>query len=692
MGIEKKGDLKKDSPFYHLNQVITGGRRFETVAESVSRMIFEKGVKTFTRGGQTVYDYPFFRQGKIHIVGWFDEINAFVNFVNDAKEGRNDADKMAFVLIGEPGNGKTWFVQYLCDRYKEFLARQENRRYTFEFFNLSDLGTYSKELDTIQSQTFEDPMVLAMNLFDSPDENIRFLEKLGFKEEQIEGFFRHYRPLGACSAYILNELKEFYGEIDKVLESIRIVPVPIGANISTITGKYSAGDKITSSAAELRGEEDPFRRLHLASSRNPYRLDVQKGALARVGGGGIHFADEIFKNKTDLVQIYLGVIQNRQIELESYIWYLDCLILATSNNWEYNKFFSEKEQAPLRDRFRTCFVSHNTDYKLQQELTKYALGFGKRTNVRGEVLHEDPNLNYTASVFITLTRLPHNEKLTPEETLKLEAGEVAGEKKVDTLIEVKEKFNSSPDVTQRWGQKGLGHRSLDRIFQVLSAMPQTNEGKCLFSKDFFKAAERVIYDDVWEATDRDKYLKDLAIARRLRRRKIKTIIYNAYRDDPEAIRKDMMFYIYMIIGITSDDLGPERVWNYKDPQSGERKAIKIDERYLDAVEQRMGLTTAEQKEKFRQDMRALYSQKIPTNPNYDFMDEGRLVDAVTEVRTDSEVATAASLVGALSDLTNEENVNLKNRIMETMIKKLGCCKTCALKTIEDYCTKEKDED
>jgi serine protein kinase len=223
-------------------------------------------------------------------------------------------------------------------------------------------------------------------------------------------------------------------------------------------------------------------------------------------------------------------------------------------------------------------------------------------------------------------------------------------------------------------------------------MPQTNEGKCLFSKDFFKAAKRVVYEDVWEATERDKYLKDLAITRKLRRRKIKTAIYNAYRDDPGAIRKDVLAYIYMIIGMTSDELGPEKVWKYKDPQTGKRKPIKIDERYIDAVEQRMGLSTQEQKEKFRQDMRSLYSQKIITDPNYDFMDEGRLVDAVTEVRTDSEVASAASLVGALSDLTSEENVNLRNRIMETLIKKLDYCRTCALKTIEDYCVKEKNED
>jgi hypothetical protein len=51
-----------------------------------------------------------------------------------------------------------------------------------------------------------------------------------------------------------------------------------------------------------------------------------------------------------------------------------------------------------------------------------------KTTFNNEYLHQDPNLNYSASVAAVLTRLPHSEKLTPIETMKLAAGEVAGEK------------------------------------------------------------------------------------------------------------------------------------------------------------------------------------------------------------------------------------------------------------------------
>ena len=134
------------------------------------------------------------------------------------------------------------------------------------------------------------------------------------------------------------------------------------------------------------------------------------GALARVAGGGIHFSDEIYKNKKDLVQVYLGVIQNRNIEIDGFKWPIDTLIIATSNNSEFHRFLSEKEEAPIVDRCRICYVAHNTNYKLQRALTNYALGSEQRTTLTREALHQDPNLNYAASVSAVLSRLPRSGK------------------------------------------------------------------------------------------------------------------------------------------------------------------------------------------------------------------------------------------------------------------------------------------
>lgn len=673
----------------HVKKVIGGERRFENVFQSVSRMILdgEDKMQKTTVNGRSTYDFKVFRRAGKHIIGMYDEINSFVSFVKDAAEGGSSAE-MAFVLIGEPGNGKTYFVDYLNKLYREFIMLPENRRYTFRLNGLDKLTGYGK-ITYAESQTFEDPMIMAMNLYETKDESIDYIKSLGADDKQIEKYLKNWRPLGACTDYILHQIRDYCdGDISKMKEFIEVFAFPVSETRGTLTGKYAAKDKITSSAVDLLGEESISRLLHISDTNNPYRFDLRRGALARVAGGGIHFADEVFKNKTDLVQVYLGVIQNRTIEIEGFKWPLDTLIIATSNNSEFAKFLEEKEQAPIVDRCRLTYMAHNTNYKLQKELTQFAIGSREKTTFAHEKLHLDPNLNYAVSVAIILTRMPPNDKLTPVEMMKLSAGEVAGEKSIKTLVEVINELNNDPDITKRFGQKGLGHRNLGRAIQVLLERSETQEGKCMYAGDVFPALESIVLDYVQDSNDRIKYQNDLKLARGLHRKNVMTTIFNAYMDEPAAVEKDVMNYVNMVIGIDAKNLGPDKIWTYKDPQTGKLMPLKIDESFINSVEDRLGLKTREQKQSYRTTISKIYGQRMLQNPNYDFMDNNDLVKAVTDVRLKSDIAGAGSLVGALSNRTNEENQKLYNRMIETMSNKLGYCKTCAQKTIEYFCTQD----
>ncbi len=689
-GTKKTVDSNTGSLGDHLAAVKEGRLRFENAFQGVTRMILERELRKVVVNGKTTYDFNIFRAGDKHLIGLYEEINSFVSFVKDAAEG-GSSKEMAFVLVGEPGNGKTFFVDYLCTCYREFLRQEQNRKFTFRFTGLDRLGSYGR-ITTIESQTYEDPMILAMNLFDTRDESREHLAAAhGWSDEHVEQAFENYRPLGACSGYIWNDLRTATdGDLERMLSHVEIVPVPLTESLGTITGKYPAKDKITSSAVDLLGEESIQRLLHITDTNNPYRFDLRRGALARVAGAGIHFSDEIFKNKKDLVQVYLGVIQNRNIEIDGFKWPIDTLIIATSNNSEFNRFLAEKEEAPIVDRCRICYVSHNTNYRLQEDLTGYAIGSEAKTTLSSEELHQDPNLNYAASVAAVLTRLQRAEKLTPIEMMKLAAGEVAGEKSIKTLAEVVDILNQDPDITRRFGQTGMGQRNLGRAIQLLLASSETNEGRCMFAFDIFGALERVTLDYVVDANNRAKYLEDLKTARGLYRERIMTEMFNAYMDEPYAIRKDVMNYVNMIIGVDAENLGPDKIWKYKDPQTGELKALKVDGRFINSVEERMGLKTEETRETFRTSIRKIYGQKISVDPNYDFMDNLELVKAVTDVRLKSDIAGAGSLIGALANRTNEENQKLYDRMIRTMLDKLGYCTTCAQKTIEYFCTQEDE--
>lgn len=667
-----------------------GKHHFENVFQVLARMLFDEkeAIKPIVVNGRNTYDFLKFRSGKKHIIGMFDVINMFVAFIKDGAEG-GESKEMAFVLVGEPGNGKTFFVDYLSAMYRDFVGSPENMKHTFRLKIPDKLEGYGN-IKWIESQTYEDPVILAMNLWNGSESNKEKFLEYGFTEKQVDDFWENYRPLGADTEYILNEIKDFYdGNIDRILADVQVVPVPISATLGSITGKYPAKDKLTSSGVDLVGEESIQRLLHITDTNNPYRFDLRRGALARVGGGGIHFADEIFKNKTDLMKIYLGVVQNRMIEIDAFKWPIDTFIIATSNNADVQNYRANGEEKPILDRCKFCYVAHNTDYKLQEELTNYAIGSGEKSTFTGEKLHIDPNLIYTISTFVTLTRLPRvDDKLTPIEMMKLAAGEVAGEKSIKALAEILSELEHESDTTKRFGQKGLGQRDLARMINTQRGYSETNEGRCLFALDIFRSGEDVILDYVLDNNERAKYFEDMKIAKGLYRKRIRTEMFNAFMDEPAAIKKDVMMYVNMIVGMGRSDLGPDKIITYRDPQSGKTQPIKIDERFVNAVESELEMKTQEQKESFRGQIRKIYAQRLQTDKNYDFMDNVDLVKAVTDTRLNSDIASAGGLVGALANRTNEDNEKLYNRIVSTMIKKLGYCKTCAEKTIEFFCTQD----
>ena len=97
---------------HHLTEVKEGKRRFENAFQGVSRMILDSEITKAVVNGKTTYDFSIFREGSKHVIGMYDEINSFVSYVKDAAEG-GSSKEMAFVLVGEPGNGKTFLVEFL---------------------------------------------------------------------------------------------------------------------------------------------------------------------------------------------------------------------------------------------------------------------------------------------------------------------------------------------------------------------------------------------------------------------------------------------------------------------------------------------------------------------------------------------------------------------------------------------------
>jgi serine protein kinase len=287
----KKAQTRPKSALHaHCIAVKEGRHRFENAFQGVTRMILENSIEKVVVNAKTTYDFSIFRNGAKHIIGMYDELNSFVSYVKDAAEN-GSSKEMAYVLVGEPGNGKTFFVEFLCAAYRSFLSLPGNRKFTFRFNDMAQLGHYGR-ITAIESQTYEDPMILAMNLHDDPEENRRFLlKRSGSTRAPSTSCTTTSAPWGpAAATYGTIFGLKCDGDLDKMLSFIDIIPVPLTESLGTVTGKYPAKDKITSSAVDLLGEESIQRLLHITDTNNPYRFDLRRGALARVAGGGIHFS------------------------------------------------------------------------------------------------------------------------------------------------------------------------------------------------------------------------------------------------------------------------------------------------------------------------------------------------------------------------------------------------------------------
>ncbi len=671
--------------------VASGQKRFENVFQALERMIFDRpnAFERISVCGEDVYDYQVFFFFFRHPVESYRVIEELVTFIRSAARFGPSRDQ-AFVIFGEPGNGKTNLVTFLMKKYVQFLHQPGNEKYTFVFVNLDHFKMGEEKLfgglTSLESQTYEDPMILLMNWYSHSDDAKELMAKFGFSEADIERHWRNYRPLGADSDYLVDLIREEVdGDFEEALKRfIRLSPIRISGSQGIMVGKLTAKDKYTANASELVGRPSVLRMMHIKETDCPLLIDVRAGCLARVAGGGIHFADELFKHTEDYVKIYLGVIQDREIEVNSFIWPMDTFIIATSNNDNLAQYQAQEAESPILNRCKLVPMPHVINYHQQRILTRYCLGDTKLTTVGGEEMHEDPNLVAVASDICVLSRLPDTQELTLEELRLLCAGEAAGDKSPKTLQEVIDRLNSNKEFGQRFAMKGINHRTLQRAFINLMSYTSTHENRCMSAWIMFKAFEAAIIDDVTDAAEADKYLKRLENAKRLYRDEVERAIFNAYMDDPDAVRRSVLDYVNMVMALKANRVSKEGYFHQRDPVTGEPKMIKFREDFVKAVQKRMGIENEEQREEHISYVSGLYGVRVHEDPGYDFMDQQELVKAVVDVLLKSDISGAGTLVGILANRTQAENEKVYNRMIDTMMNKLGYCESCAKETIERW--------
>src|SRR5712692_3561279 len=216
----------------------------------------------------------------------------------------------------------------------------------------------------------------------------------------------------------------------------------------------------------LIGSED-ISKLDIYSEGDPRVLDLN-GAL-NVGNRGMVEFIEVFKNETEYLHAMITATQEKVIPAPGRhgMVYVDTVIVAHSNEAEWQKFKADHTNEAILDRIVVVKVPYNL--RLSEEVKIYQKII-RNSDFRA---HVAPHTLEIASMFAILSRLEPNAKCDLVTKLKLYNGEEVVEKGKTKKIDIQELREDA----KREGMSGISTRFIMKALD--NALSDNVEGNCI---------------------------------------------------------------------------------------------------------------------------------------------------------------------------------------------------------------------
>ncbi len=216
----------------------------------------------------------------------------------------------------------------------------------------------------------------------------------------------------------------------------------------------------------LVGSEN-ISKLDLYSEGDPRVLELN-GAL-NVGNRGVVEFIEVFKNETEYLHAMITATQEKVIPAPGRhgTVYVDTVIVAHSNEAEWNKFKADHTNEAILDRIIVVKVPYNL--RLSEEVKIYR----KMIKTSDFHAHVAPHTLEIASMFAILSRLEPTNKCDLMTKLRLYNGEEVIEKGQTKKVDLKE----LRDTTKREGMSGISTRFIMKALD--NALSDSVVGNCI---------------------------------------------------------------------------------------------------------------------------------------------------------------------------------------------------------------------
>jgi serine protein kinase len=558
-------------------------------------------------GNETIKTYNFFKEDFFGIERVLMKI---VNYFYSSGMKGEEARQVLY-LVGPVGAGKSSLVEAL----KEAL---ENSK---PIYALKGCPMREEPLHLIPKHLRKD-----------------FEELLGI---QIEG------DLCPVCRYRLKH--EYNGEYEKFpvvttdfsirsRKGIGVVPPvdPNNQDTSVLTGS------IDISKMDLYPEDDP-RILSLNGAFN-------------VGNRGMVEFIEVFKNDVEYLHTIITATQEKSIPSpgKNSMIYFDGIIVAHSNEAEWNKFKSDHTNEAILDRIVKIEVPYCLE--LSEEIKIYEKIL-RKSNFKA---HIAPHTIEIAAMFAILSRLAPSTKADPLTKLKIYNGEDIVEKGTTKKIDIIELREEAAE--NREGMKGISTRF---IIKAIDNALSSSEYDCINPLSVMENIIKSVKDLDINEDDKKKYLTYVQDTIRkeynkILEKEITRAFIHGFREQAESLFDNYIDNAEAYVNKTK----------LKDKSTGEE--LEADERFMRSIEEQIGISESSAKG-FRMDVTSYMFYLIRKGGKIDYTSYEPLKEAI-EKKLTAAVKDLSRII-TKSKVRDKKQAGKYNAMVEEM-KKNGYCDHC----------------
>lgn len=434
-------------------------------------------------------------------------------------------------------------------------------------------------------------------------------------------------------------------------ENMPVTTVPFSARSRKGIGVVPPVDPNNQDTSVLIGSVD-ISKMHLYAEDDPRVLSLN-GAFNTGNRGMVEFI-EVFKNDVEYLHAMITATQEKVIPApgKGAMIYFDGIIVAHSNEAEWNKFKSDHTNEAILDRIVKIEVPYCLE--LDEEVKIY------RKILRGSNFdaHIAPHTIELASMFAVLSRLAPSDQVDPLTKLKIYNGEEIVDNGATRKIDIRELKDKAP----REGMTGISTRFIMKALDAALAETETGCINPVAVLDSLVRAVRELSVGEEEKARLLGFLQDTVKKEyhRILEREITRAFIHGYQEQAESLFDNYLDHAEAFVNGRK----------IKDKNTGEELAA--DEKFLQSIEEQIGISAAAAPG-FRQDVTAYMFSVLRNGGVLDFRSYEPLKEAI-ENKLAASVKEISRIITKVKVRSREQDS--KYEAMAGEMRRNGYCEHC----------------